>query len=360
MKIYIFLFPFFFPFLLSCMEKQIIPKTEQSRLSLRTLMQDTECKGLIERIYFDAFNFGRIDNFSLQHEENKTLINMITNMHTLEGKGITADHLSIHAYDQCNWKTDPHLKQRLPLFFGCLKNYQQGALQKKEILPRDHYYDISVLPESAFQKAYPNYYTLAYSIVALFKASNLKDLLIFLYSKKRMSFHHHYPESTEIDLKNTFYPEVNFLLDIEIAVLDNNLDRLYNLLQLTEKAKDCYINEKKLGLAIADLELNAADTLRNEDVSYQKNRAMLFCSLVQKYNEAKGIKKTPTPAHYSHYFFINVFNIALPDSFDATLVDKNSVAFDEFKDLITDIIELKHQSKEAIQRKVHFLYFQGK
>ena len=115
-----------------------------------------------------------------------------------------------------------------------------------------------------------------------------------------------------------------------------------------------------MGLAVSTLDVTSSETLLDEDISYQKNRILLFCSLVQKYNEAKGIKKTPTPAHYSHYFLINVLNIALPNSFDATLVDKNSVAFEEFKDLITDIIELKHQSKEAIARKVNFLYFQGK
>ena len=207
------------------MEKQIIPKAEQPRLSLRTLMQNTECKGLIERVYFDAFNFvGKIENFSLQHEGNKTLMNLITSVRSVKEKGITADHMSIYAYNQCDWKTDSLGKQRIPLFFGCLKQYQRGTRQKKwEVLPTRYYIKELVFPECGFQISYPNYYTLVHNLMALFKTSNLKDLLIFLYSKKRMSFHHHYPESTEIDLKNKFYPEVIFLLNIEIAALDNNL-----------------------------------------------------------------------------------------------------------------------------------------
>jgi len=323
----------------------------------------------IINLYEHAFQFiSDAGYFSHHNPANKNVIYLIIHMNSLRKSDITEDYMSMYAYNKCDWRNDSIKKQKIPLFFGCIKQYRLNVTPTKEHLPLTSYYDLvktessisSSLPtpttsnplqNGTFRKIYPAYYTLVQSLASLLKLSTLKDLLIFLYSKRKISFHH-YPENIIFDVKNDFYPRVHFLLDMDIVEFTDNLDKFYNLLQMIDKAKqsESIIDEKQLAQTILDLDLTPSNTFASiEVIAHQKNRVSQFCLLLQQYNQKRLPKKTPTPAQYQHHDLIERLNLALPDSFDSTLMDEKEVAFEEFKELLEKIIKLKHSTQGTFQ-----------
>lgn len=84
----------------------------------------------------------------------------------------------------------------------------------------------------------------------------------------------------------------------------------------------------------------------------------MLCHLIQKYNNQRTTKLTPTPAQYKNYVEngIPIFKYALPDSFDSTLFDETKYAFKELSKLIEEVLKLRTSSVENVEECVNQIY----
>ena len=340
---------------------------------------------IIEKLYDQAYFFAH-NNWN-RDIKNKDLLLLLRNIHEAERYNINEDIMGAFAYNQTykeGYFTEDSSRARgTILLFGYFKKYRLNATEAKELLPPHNYFDVVeeekkiainlskqlgiTLTKVSYQKNtekktsadFPHFWQLAVHLKKLFGSGGekMKTLVCYIYNQENLS--KDYPHETYTDLKAEFYKETAYLLEL-FSYVDEPEQRTYNLIQMIENGKKAkeVLHEKDLALSILKSDkLTFSDYFRTQEyITNTKNKAILLCNLIDHYNTTKKGKITPIPDQWRAYNVNNGLYLALPDSFNHTLFDKDMYAFEELDQLLTAIKELKYLKSKDIQKCVTDLY----
>jgi hypothetical protein len=342
---------------------------------------------IIQKLYEQAFSLAQ-DSWinGYRNIKNKDLLILLRNMHEAEQYSINEDIMGAFTYKQSCGKENYFAARRCAtLLFGYFKKYRLNATKAKELLQPHNYFDrvdkkeekkIAVnlckqlditLTEISYQENtakkinvdFPHFWQLEVDLEKLFLSDEdkLQTLICCIYNQKKLS--KNCPHGTYTDLKAEFCKETASLLELFHYVKEQE-QRTYNIIQMIENAKKAkeILHEKDLALSILKSDkLTFYDYFHTpESVTDKKNKAIILCNLIDHYNKTKNEKMTPIPDQFVAYNLNKNLDIALPDSFNHTLFDKDSYAFEEFKQLCIAIRELVDLKSKHIQECVTYLY----
>ena len=87
-----------------------------------------------------------------------------------------------------------------------------------------------------------------------------------------------------------------------------------------------------------------------------RKRIILLCQFIEKYNQKRGDKKTPSASQYNCYYFKKRFNLSKPDWHNGSMINNKIYALEESKDLIENLYCLSNASDETIELAFKELY----
>jgi hypothetical protein len=311
------------------------------------------------------------DTYSMKH--HKLLVDTIVLMNKAKSNNITEDFMGKLAY-KCG-------KKITSLFFSCLKKYMITISTTKEQLPFDSYtlYTNTKLPQ-ALNLPYKNpseeeIKTIPFFHPAYINLSNTthkierhhSKLCDCLYSNTKILFDD-YPEYNDVTDFSDFYHYARDLsIPYELYEYWPDCDSyISNVLNLIERIKKIEHTSSQKDICHKILNFDPTQTfkgiirdffLHNYATVTKKNFLVILYTFAEKYNHARGDKKTPTYKQYKACLYQKNLDLALPDDVDATLFDDNMYAFAEFSQLIDNVKILAKADAYDRQQCVNQLYF---
>ncbi len=328
--------------------------------------QNTQHAYLVNRLYNsarDLVNFRTFQHNNMTDDDriftqNQKCVTLVELMIAAKKKGITEDFMGNLSYTKWN---DPTIS----FIFGCLKKYMLTVANTGEKLPfnSEQFYThdnriqtlkatnkerITVEQIKTLSPKCPVFHTDLWKSINNMVENGLTWCVPYVYA------------STYILSKE--YPQYSHITDIDECLdtfeliwrsKDCYTEKVYRALNLIEQIKKItgITQEKNLGY-IYFLNPEKKEALKEKilrwpsKTTYEYNQKFkaLFCVLVEKYHENRGNKITPKPLQ--HYIHNALEHIALPDSFDLSLLDENYYALKELTQLIVDTTILRKKSKE--------------
>ncbi|HEX4068704.1 MAG TPA: hypothetical protein VHX42_01275 [Candidatus Babeliales bacterium] len=284
---------------------------------------------------------------------DKKLVMLIKLMNTAKYNGITEDFMGNFSYEQYCKLTHRYAAYGLaPLVFSCLKRYMLTIHDSKEQL---------VLDVKDLSDSHPAYDNLVENTKQMF-AHGHYIIIPYLYANAKT-----------LSTKDKLYNHISTLKEfcetfhsLQSQTYTIFQQRIWNYLDFIKQIKNLKNIEREKDLGNAILTFERQQTLKEKllccpkyDYSIDnKNRLAMFCIYAEKYFQTCSNKITPDCMQYCIWQIQNYTHIALPDSFDTNLLDKNYYALEELHELTNNLLNLNKNSTEDIQRLVdqHYIF----
>lgn len=374
-------------------------KKQEEKLLLRTITPVQPSSDLIEQLYNNAFTviaYHRANNLEKKSKlaHKRDINRLINNMKKAQNNGINEDMMG--AFTHNKWSPlAPSYLQYIVICFNCLKHYRLTVSETQEPLPLFNHtkkttdsivdnplaYTIGIADtkpkkniESFFvehfehpvkeQIDFPAYCLLVHYLNTLCyqHVTAVETLSYCLYSDTIILWQD-CERGSYADFNNDFYDKADSLL--QCRSYDINTNTLYSLLKMIDIALLSDDITHETDLAYNFLSWKPAGFFNyfrpQENIISMNNRVSMLCTLIKKYNQARGDKVTPTDKQYICYKIKKELDFALPDSFNQSqLFNEKFYAFAEFEKLINDIELLINTNNQKVQQCVDQLYPQRK
>jgi hypothetical protein len=339
----------------------------------KTAPLSPEQKYLTERLYnctCELIDFINVKEKNMTGDDqviarNKKFITLIEFMIAAKKKGITEDFMGNLSYEKWNNPIGSFV-------FCCLKKYLLTIHDSGEKLPfsAHNFYTHSDVTQTltttckehittaeqmgALIKNCPTYPVLWDSIKPMI-SYDIPWIASYLYTSTKI-LTKEYPQYSHIT-------DINECFDI-LCCDDPNPHNIYTSLNLIEQIKKLTHITKEKDLGYKFLTFEKKQTYKDKLLWWRskmysenkKNLTALFFALVEQYHKDRGNKIIPTPAQVWIYHLLK--HIALPDSFDTSLIDTNHYALEETLKLTIDMETFEKKTPEELQILVdqHYIF----
>ena len=342
--------------------KQHITQEQQKPL-LCTLNSTRPNIDIMKKLHHDAIQY-------LNNSDDKKFVCLINDMNYAKNNDIHEDMMIQFAIENLPFVIFRDSNELLtPLFFSCLKKYFITIKISQEAIAKDNtvlakYTPLALIFEPNTAIAHPALIQLKKNINTISHQCNALWFLIFLYTSKAI------PQTLSSESSSKSYDDLkyDFYRNASLDFICKRIGPLYPYIQRINTAKESHFIEEEKDFGYAMLTYKPSISINYNNFmstpisrSYSsadiKNRISLFCSLIEKYNQTRADKITPSIAQYDAYLLHKQINfIPFPDSFDNTLFDENHYAFKEQEELIKTTTTLLEASDEDVQQWTNNLY----
>ena len=274
--------------------------------------------------------------------------------------GINEDHLGAYAHKQGVHKA--------ALFFSSLKRYN-GTIALDDEKKSRHFGELSDLAKALGLTAdmidKPLPMTMAMKLlvddicnIEDAKDYSLKELVTLLYSGKKLEQKNYKSIVVDPEWKKSFVSDA-FCYHMgekgdysSASTMDSVIEKVHD----AQKSGNL-TNERDLGFFALRYEPTWQDGVTmNFFYAIHKNRISLLAFLIAQYNNARGLKVTPTSVDIKAYLLAKKLHCAWPTAFDARLLDSQHVAFEEKRELLKNIEFVCNYPNYYVEKYVAALY----
>jgi hypothetical protein len=328
--------------------------------SLKAQQQQERKQSLTKSIESVSSNFkyglyNKVSCFlNCQSPHYEGLIECINGCNYIKRFGVNEDEMGRFSFCRDNMTRN----QKTSLFFYLLKYYNKHAAAAREIPPKI-------------------WSPLAKKLNLVNNDCNIIEILINDVNSLLLHTIPHYNEFVSFihsnhkfcDLSDDFVTfnsdwQKKFVHDaFAMLYLNDPHNALYDIVILVSEAKQAQLIQTEIDLGYYVLSYDPIGLDRLEmglfTTSYdqaQKGKIALLCSCIEKYNEARGKKITPSVKLYRIYEASKPLHILLPEAFDKELLDPEKIAFAEYAELLDAIDELRDAYDEAVEDCIKMQY----